>query len=794
MLSFSKHATENPRIWFWISGLISTIFILMIVAGSTAPQTFSFLHPLKIDTDPENMLSKNEAVRVFHNKMKKEFDLNDIVVVGITNNENENGVFNVQSLKNIYDLTNYAKSLQWKEKEQRHGVIDENIIAPSTVDNIEQSGVGSVRFEWLMKSPPSTEEEAISIAKKAKKIPFLNGTLISKDGKSLAIYLPLYNKSDSYNISQKLKEKIATFKSDDQYYITGLPIAQDQFGVEMFKQMAWSAPAAMALIFALMWFFFRNLRLIIAPMIIAVISVIVTMGLLIITGNTVHIMSSMIPIFIMPIAVLDAVHILSDFFDRYPKIKDRKKTIKEVMEELAKPMFFTTITTCAGFGSLMFTPIPPVQLFGLFIAIGVFVAWILTVTLTPAYIMLMTEESLKDFGSKKDENNESALLSRFIQSVGRFSYKHTKSILIGIAILASIAVYGISQIVINDNPVKWFEADHEIRISDKILNKKFAGTYMAYLTFSSDKEDTFKQPEVLRYIEKLQKKLLETGLVGKSNGLTDVVKTVYRELLLGDNNYFRIPDSSAGVAQTLMTYESSHRPQDLWHFVTPDYKKTTLWIQMKSGDNKDMQSVIDAVDNFTKNNPPPSEVTHKWFGLTYINVIWQNKMVVGMLESFASSFVIVLLMMIFLFRSVWWGILSMIPLSVTIGLIYGAVGLIGKDYDMPIAVLSALSLGLSVDYAIHFLVRSRELYKRNNNWQNTLTDVFKEPGRAIFRNVIIIGVGFLPLLLAPLIPYQTVGIFISSILVLAGAASLLILPAFIKIGEAVLFPNKGSTK
>jgi predicted RND superfamily exporter protein len=129
----------------------------------------------------------------------------------------------------------------------------------------------------------------------------------------------------------------------------------------------------------------------------------------------------------------------------------------------------------------------------------------------------------------------------------------------------------------------------------------------------------------------------------------------------------------------------------------------------------------------------------------------------------------------------------MVPLSLTIGLIYGVIGLIGKDYDMPVAVLSALSLGLAVDYAIHFLVRSREIRQRYQNWQMSVKEVFGEPGRAIARNVIVIGIGFTPLLAAPLVPYQTVGIFISAILVIAGAGSLLILPALITLFETTLF-------
>lgn len=224
------------------------------------------------------------------------------------------------------------------------------------------------------------------------------------------------------------------------------------------------------------------------------------------------------------------------------------------------------------------------------------------------------------------------------------------------------------------------------------------------------------------------------------------------------------------------------------HFVTPDYRTTSLWVQLTSGDNLDMEKVVIAVDQFIEENPPPVSLQHRWFGLTYINGIWQEKMVTGMLYAFIGSFLIVLVMMVVLFRSVLWGLLAMVPLTVTIGLIYGVIGLIGKDYDMPVAVLSSLSLGLSVDYAIHFLARSRSLQKEQGTWSKARPAVFGEPARAIVRNVIVVGVGFLPLLAAPLVPYQTVGVFIAAILFTAGVSTILILPALIKIMEPWLFP------
>mgnify|MGYP001613322228 CR=1 FL=1 len=86
-------------------------------------------------------------------------------------------------------------------------------------------------------------------------------------------------------------------------------------------------------------------------------------------------------------------------------------------------------------------------------------------------------------------------------------------------------------------------------------------------------------------------------------------------------------------------------------------------------------------------------------------------MVTGMMNSFIGSFVVVFIMMVVLLRSFLLGLLSMIPLLVTIVAIYGSLGIIGKDYDMPVAVLSSFTLGLAIDFAIHFLARGQMLMK-----------------------------------------------------------------------------------
>jgi len=867
----------KQRITEYSLGHYKSITIVMVVITLVLGALISFI---KVDTDPENMLSEDEPVRVFHDRTKERFALSDIVVVGVVNNKDPNGVYNPSSLARIYELAEFAKKLRWEDENDPNkqiGVIEVDLLAPSTVDHIGQGGPGTVTFEWLMDKPPATQAEALEIKEKAMSNPMLKGTLFAESGKAICLYLPLTSKDLSHRVYKALNAEIAKFSGDEEYHITGLPVAEDTFGVEMFIQMAISAPLAMLVIFILMLLFFRKLVLVISPMIVAMVSVISTMGLLIGLGYPVHIMSSMIPIFLMPIAVVDSVHILSEFFDLYTKEKGRKKTTIQVMGDLFMPMLYTSLTSAAGFASLALTPIPPVQVFGIFVAIGIMIAWICTITFVPAYIMMIKESSLENFGSANVKMKKQSFLEKFLHAGGRLTYSAAKPVLVIMLIITAIAIYGITRIRINDNPVKWFSTSHPIRRADIELNKHFGGTYMAYLvlepaepntigpkfisdlrkhlsqkslelrkefpgiikiipeleetlleqassaktredllgqisTFINNKLDTadsndidmwyelsdffelekenlkiFKRPEILRYISGLQEHLVKSDLVGKSSSVSDVVKKVHQELIDGNPENYKIPDSSAAVAQCLLQFQSSHNPDDLWHMVTTDYMYANIWMQLPSGDNKDMQKVVKEVKKYFEDNPPPVKLKYNWAGLTYINVVWQDKMVSGMLQSFLGSFIIVFIMMSILFRSPLWGIVCMVPLLITIVVIYGIIGLIGKDYDMPVAVLSALTLGMAVDFAIHFLERARSSYSATCSWKKSAAEMFGEPARAITRNVLVIAIGFLPLLAAPLIPYKTVGIFLCAIMALSGAVTLLALPSIIKLAEKLLF-------
>ncbi len=854
------------------------IATLVMVLFTIAMCTF---FPLaEVDTDPENMIPKNDPHRVFHNESKRQFALSETVVLGIVNKHDPDGVFNPVTLQRVYELTEFAKTLRWPDEEHPDrfsGVIEADMLAPSLADHMSQGRPGEITFEWLMSKPPDTREEARAIREKAFSNQMLVGRMFSKDGTVMCIYLPLTDKHLSYRICNELNKKIEQMDGDEEYHIAGAPVAEVAIGVEMFSQMAVGSPLAMAVIFFLLWVFFRKWRLVIMPMIIAMVSVMSTMGLMIALGFQIHILSSMIPIFLMCIGAVSSIHILSDFFDVYTIERGRTETIRDVMDTLFVPIFYTSLTTAAGFASLIFTPIPPAQIFGAFLSIGVVIAWLYTVIFVPAYIMMIPEKRLQNFGMYERGKDTRSHMAKMLHAVGDLTYKHAKPVLWILAIVVAVAIWGTTKIQVNDNYAKRFAKGHPIREADIALNKHLDGTYTAYLILEGQKPDTFddkdvqeisrglaitadkikaefrnapelakeiagvipglaeksrtyedllnsiedhidqrsgnasdddfyaydelrncigvkkeelkvfKRPEVLRYVTTLQRHMEESGWVGKTTSVADAVCKVHQEMIDGRPENFRIPDTLLGVAQCCLQFQQGHRPHDLWHMVDPDYMNANVWMQLNTGDSKAIKATVKAVDDYLRKVPPPVELNHRWAGLHYINLVLEDKLIPTMLRSLIGSFVVVFFMMSFLFRSFRWGALCMVPLTITIAMIYGIIGIVGKNYDLPIAVLGVLALGMAVDFAIHFLQRGLGKYTETGSWKAAIDKMFDEPARAISRNVMVIAIGFLPLTVAPLVPYKTMGVMLFAIMMLSGIITLLALPAILTVAEQWFF-------
>jgi predicted RND superfamily exporter protein len=189
-----------------------------------------------------------------------------------------------------------------------------------------------------------------------------------------------------------------------------------------------------------------------------------------------------------------------------------------------------------------------------------------------------------------------------------------------------------------------------------------------------------------------------------------------------------------------------------------------------------MEHVVGRADDYLDAHPIAG-VDIEWAGEGYLNLTWQQHMVSGMLLGFATTLGVIFVLLILLFRSFRWALLAIMPVLGTVVVVYGTLALLGRDMDMPIAVLSTMVLGIGVDFAIHFVERFRELRDRLGSTSAALAAFYREPARAMTRNAVVIAVGFAPLLLSSLVPYVVVGELLASIILLSWLASIIVLPA-----------------
>ena len=730
-------------------GLARPKLIMFAALIATVVLLVALVLRVDVDTDPENMLSSSNPVRVLNRSISEEFGAKNMLVLGIVR---EDGVLNPAFLGNAARLVADIKE----------------------IDRVESDGVLS--FVSVSAVPPGdlSAGDVDRIAADLAGNSVLGSRVISNDRTGLAVYIPLKEKGDVNGVTSKVEDLLAVHGLDGggTNYLAGLPLAEEKFGRDMFIQMALLAPLAGMLIFLLMLYFFRKLILVVAAMLVAMLSVVWTMGLLTGTGFTLHVMSSMIPIFLMPIAVLDSIHILSEFFERYPQTQDRRTTLRAVYQELATPITFTSLTTAVAFASLALAPIPPVQVFGLFVAIGVLAAWLLTMLFLPAFIMLLGEEGLQR-SIKGDIESGSKVLTGGLRRLGRFVVGKPVVFPVLFIVLGAVSIPGMMTVSVNDNPVRWFKSGSEIRVAMEEFNRLFPGVYNASLVIEGDGPESLTSPEMVSELLALQARLSEISFVGQVTSYADLVATG-----TGPDAIPKTQDEIAGLLDSV--FDS---PQGIYAggLISQDYQRANVQISMKNGDNKSMQKVLNEADAFLAARPFPAGTTAEWAGETYLNLVWQDKMVSGMLKAFLTTFAVVFVLMIVLFRSLRWAVMAILPLSATILLMYGVIGLTGKDYDMPIAVLSTLVLGIAIDFAIHFIQRYRQLKEDHVSVGMALDRIYEEPARAITRNALIIALGFVPMFFASLTPYIVVGVFMASIMVLSWLASLALLPSVIAL-------------
>ena len=241
-----------------------------------------------------------------------------------------------------------------------------------------------------------------------------------------------------------------------------------------------------------------------------------------------------------------------------------------------------------------------------------------------------------------------------------------------------------------------------------------------------------------------------------------------------------IPDSREKITNLWFLLEGEDIMSQL---VNSDYTEAVIQATIISIDTKrisrlvsDIQTYIDNIDN--------SNFTFTQTGMHIIYKKLDDSMMKSQVQSLIIALVLIFLIMTFQMHSISGGLIGLIPIFFTLASIFGVMGYFKIPLDIATVLVGSISIGIGIDYSIHFINRFKKEFQQNHNESEALEKTLETTGRAIVINVATVMLGFLVLIFANLIPLQRFGILVAITMIGSGIGAITLLPAVILITKA----------
>ena len=641
---------------------------------------------------------------------------------------------------------------------------------------------GGLDVRPLMRTLPATEAERQALRAAVLNNPmFING-LISPAGNATTVQVEFNIAEDDSpamlmayrEISRIIDDMSAQDGFIDRVYLSGPPMIAAQTATSMEQDNQTLLPGVLLVIITVLLLSFGRLQGVVAPLLIAVIALFWTLGLMAVAGVKQNIVSSMLPVFIIAIAVCDAIHFLSTYYRLLPDNPDRAARTQAASEALRKlfwPMLVTTVTTMAGFFALSWTEVVFIREFGIFVGFGVLFAWLITMLLLPALVIIWKAPRPR-YGLLV-----SNLITRLMALFGRIA-GHGKAVVIPAVVLMLAGLVITQQKLTVDNQViGYFEEDSRIRQDDAAINANFGGSTVVSFLLESKDTDAFKKPETLQAVAVLQQRLQQNPLVGFTLSPADFIKRMHQ--VLSDNNSqteFRLPDdlTQPMLAQYFLLYENANG-QDLWDVVDRRFANGRILAVLHSDRSSDMAMVIQDLRTLAA-DVLPAGMTLRSAGYGDILVATTDAVVWGQIQSLLLAVILIALLVIVILRSVRMGLLALLPLIFTVVGVFTLMALTGTDLDIGTSIIAAICFGIGIDYAVHTIAALR--ISHGETQAERVTQALQYCGKPILINTLALGFGFLVLTLSGYQALVNLGYFISLTMLFSALFALLVLPAF----------------
>jgi len=737
----------------------------------------SFIPQLEKDTRSDAFMPPDHPALVYRNQLKEIFGLKDPMVIAVVN-EGEHGVFNPQTLELVAWLTQRVEELEFIDPDRITSLATENDIM-GTEDGMQVAP--------FFEEPPPTQAQANQVREAVMDFPLYLGSLVARDGSATLIVAELLNQSRAQQVYAVLLAlaKEAPTQASETIYIAGEGAVSGYMGAYIDADAQRLNPIAALIITLVLFIAFRTLRGMILPNLVVLATVASALGLMAATGVSFFVITNALPIILIGIAVADSIHILSQYYEeiaQHPQDSARDIVIR-TMCHMWRPVTLTTLTTIAGFfGVYLASIMPPMKFFGLFAMLGVGMAWLYSIIVVPAGLSLLKPKPSSAYRLTTLGKTQSDLFGRLMIGLGRWVIHHPAVVLSVAVVILVAGIVGASKLELNEARIRVFQKDEPIVLADQAINQRFDGVhYLDIMIETPQPEDLFK-PENLRRIEALQTYLHSLPHVNGSTSIVDYLKQMNRAVNEDQIEAYRLPDDSFLIAQYFLLYSASADPTDFEEEVDYDYRLANVRVRMDTGLYSVEKVVVEAAQHYIETVFNAPGIQANLSGRVNVDYHWIKRLGDSHFGSIAIAIALVLLMIIVSFRSIVAGLITVVPVALSVLLIYAVMGFANIWLAIGTSMFAAIAIGLGVDFSVHTMERLVVLVReKQESFDEAVADLYPSTGRALLFNFAALTFGFGVLVTSEVVPLIRFGSLVAVAVTVSFLASVTLIPALVKV-------------
>ena len=624
----------------------------------------------------------------------------------------------------------------------------------------------------------------------------LDGGLNSGDKKKYKIFLKeyeeyknSYNKKNHQNILE-IREVIEKYGENAKIHLGGIPMIADDMMTYIKNDIMVFGIGVFLFIVATLWLVFRNIKLVIIPLLGCASSVGIMVGLLGLLGWKVTVISSNFIALMLILNMAMNIHLTVRFLQlkkEFPNLSN-EQIILETTSKMFLPILYTVLTTVCAFLSLIFSGIKPIIDFGWMMTLGLSVSIGITFSLLPALLSLM---------SKKDDINiQNTENSKITSALANFSKGNTFLIIFASFSVICLSIFGISKLEVENSFINYFDKKTEIYKGMKKIDDDLGGTTPLDIIIKfptkqkkKDSDDEFSDWDDDNSDDKSTYWFTRNKIdkILKVHDYLDSLPEIGKVLSFGsiirvaeDLNKKKLQSLEIAVLYSKIPDEIKKEVINPYISIENDEARISVRIRDSKKDlrrNELIKKIRTELN--TKIGLEPSE-----YKLAGVLILFNN-----LLQSLFKSQILtlgvvmlgILLMFFILFRNILLSLIGVVPNFMAAFLILGIIGILNIPLDMMTITIAAITIGIAVDNSIHYIYRFREEFEKIKDYKITLDRCHNTVGIAILNTSITIVFGFSILVLSNFIPTIYFGIFTGIAMLLALISVLTLLPKLILI-------------